>query len=102
MIGTKLGHEITAHLVLLTNVAARKRSRNKALRKEIRRLEDLPDIEAPGRGQGGESNAGGLQYFLKKVPHDRLGVHSDEFLSKDAVEQIDIARMDAERVVDHR
>jgi len=31
-----------------------------------------------------------------------IWIHGDEFLSKDAVEQIDIASMDAERVVDHR
>jgi hypothetical protein len=62
----------------------------------------LANIETPGRRECGERHAEvGLPLFLKKLHHDGFGVHADEFLSKDAIEVVDIARMDAVAVVDH-
>src|SRR5207249_7874392 len=72
-------------------------------RKKIRRLENLLNVESPGRGKGGEKDAGiAFKLFFKKVHHHRFGIDADEFLSQHTIEPIDIAGMDAETVVDHR
>src|SRR5215475_6181066 len=58
------------------------------LRQKNRRLEDLANIETPGRRECGKGrNAGvGLPLHLKKFHHDRFGVHADELLSKEGAE----------------
>ena len=44
----------------------------------------------------------GLPLFFKEFHHYRFGIDADELLSKSTVEEINIARMDPEAVVDHR
>src|ERR1043166_8768707 len=72
------------------------------LSEEIQRLEDLADIEGPGRWKRGDHNARiGFPLFFEELDQHGFGVHANEFLSQEAMEQVDIAGMDAVTVVDH-
>ena len=71
--------------------------------KKISRREDLANIEVAGPGEIGEIQVRmGFPEFVEEVLQDRFGIDANEFFSKYTMEQIDIARMDAETVVHHR
>ena len=44
----------------------------------------------------------GFPLFVEKVLQYRFGIDTNEFLSKGAIEDVDVAGMNAEAVVDHR
>src|SRR5215831_8891578 len=44
----------------------------------------------------------GLPLFFQKLLQDGFGIDPNEFLAKNAMKKIDVARMDAIAVVDHR
>ena len=72
------------------------------LGKEILGVEDLADIEGSGRWECWEKHAGISQpLFFEELQQYVFGIHAGEFLSQDAMEQIDIAGMNAVAVVDH-
>ena len=59
---------------------------------EVARLGDVGEIQIPMS----------LPLFVKKLLQDGFGVDANEFLAKSTIEDIDIARMDAKAVMDHR
>src|SRR5262249_8827271 len=73
-----------------------------ASRKKVWGLEDLKDIQVPVLGDFGQLNVrvGGF-LFIEKVPQNRFGVDPDEFFPENAMEQVDIAGMNAVAVVNH-
>jgi hypothetical protein len=69
-------------------------------RKEVGRRKDLSDIQGSGFRRVGEFHAGiGFPQFFDKFLQDRLGVDADEFLSKNAMEQVDV-RLRTSTVID--
>ena len=71
--------------------------------KETRGLDDLADIEVSGFGRLGEIHSGmGLPLFVQKLLQDGFGIDPHEFFAKNSIEEIDVRRMDAKAVVDHR
>ena len=44
----------------------------------------------------------GLPLFFQKLLQDGFGIDPNEFLAKNSIEEIDVRRMDAKAIVDHR